>query len=162
VDLHPRLHDGPDLPRGHPGPRHRLPLGGLQNLSVLVGLPFTSVRYKPLEALTLEATYIPIRRVRARATYEVARPFRVWVGFDWAHDIYFRADREDDDDELVYYEKRVLAGARFDLRHVGFELSGGYAFDRFWYEGERYSDRDDNRIDVRSGPFVSARVSVRF
>jgi hypothetical protein len=131
-------------------------------LSILVGLPFTSIRYKPIEQLTLEATYVPIRRVRVRATYEVARPFRVFAGFDWAHDIYFRADRQDKDDELVYYEKRALLGARFDLRHVGFELTGGYTFDRFFYEGEKYSDREVNRIDVKSGPFVSGRISVRF
>jgi len=46
-------------------------------------------------------------------------------------------------------------------RHVGFELAGGYAFDRFYFEGENYSDRHDNRIDVGAGPFVSARLNVR-
>lgn len=131
-------------------------------LAILVGIPFTSIRFQPIEELTLEATYVPIRRVRLRATYQIARPLRAYVGFDWAHDQYYRADRRDNDDELVYYEKRLLAGARFDLRHVGFELTGGYALDRFYYEGERYSDRHHDRIDVRPGPFVSGRISVRF
>ncbi len=131
-------------------------------LSVLVGIPFTSIRWKPIEELTLEATYVPIRRIRLRATYEIARPLRAFAGFDWAHDVYLRADRPDNDDELVYYEKRLYAGARFDLRHVGFELVGGYSFDRFFYEGEKYEDRHQNRIDVKSGPYVSARISVRF
>jgi hypothetical protein len=45
---------------------------------------------------------------------------------------------------------------------VGFQLAGGYAFDRFAFEGESYSDRRENRIDIDAGPFVAARVSVRF
>lgn len=131
-------------------------------LSVLVGIPFTSVRWKPFEQLTLEGTYVPIRRVRLRATYEIARPLRAMAGFDWAHDVYFRHDRPDNDDELVYYEKRLFLGARFDLRHVGFELLGGYTFDRFFYEGEKFSDRHHNRVDVKAGPYVSGRISFRF
>ena len=48
------------------------------------------------------------------------------------------------------------------LKHLSLELSGGWAFDRFYFEGEDYDDRDDNRIDVESGPFGKAMVSVRF
>jgi hypothetical protein len=130
-------------------------------LQAVIGLPFTSVRVRPLDALTLEATYVPVRRVRARATYQALPPLRVYLGFDWGHDSYFRADRRDDDDQLFYYEKRITLGARFDLRHVGIEVSGGYAFDRFYFEGEKYSHRDRNRLDVDAGAFVSVRLSVR-
>jgi len=52
--------------------------------------------------------------------------------------------------------------ASLDEVHVGFEVSGGYAFDRFYFEGDGYSNRNENRIDVRNGPFVVGRVSVRF
>ncbi|MGH7320252.1 MAG: hypothetical protein ACRELA_11600 [Candidatus Rokuibacteriota bacterium] len=128
----------------------------------VVGFPFTSIEFRPIEAVTLEAQYFPIRRVRARATYQVFRPLRLFLGFDWDHDRYFLADRQDDDDRLFYYEKRLTAGVRFDLRHVGVRLAGGYAFDRFYFEGEDYSDRNRNRIDVEAGPFVSAQVNVRF
>ena len=118
--------------------------------------------YKPLESLTLEALYVPVRRVRARVTWQIVQPLRAYVGFDWDHDHFYRADREDKSDKIFYYEKRLTAGLRFDLRHVGFEVSGGYALDRFYYEGESYSDRNDNRIDVGAGPFVVGRVNIRF
>ena len=39
---------------------------------------------------------------------------------------------------------------------------GGYAFDRFYFEAEKYSDRNNNRIDIHSGPFVIGKISVRF
>ncbi len=38
----------------------------------------------------------------------------------------------------------------------------GYSFDRFYYEGESYSDRTHNRIDVGSGPFATIRLGLRF
>lgn len=130
--------------------------------SAIIGVPFSGIEFKPVDDLTLEAQYFPVRTVRARATWQVFRPLRAYVGFDWSHDKYYRSDRDDPDDKIFYYEKRLTAGIRFDLRHIGFELSGGWALDRFYYEGESYSDRKDNRIDVRDGPFVVGRVSVRF
>lgn len=132
------------------------------SFNVVVGVPFTSIEVRPLDALTLEAQYFPLRKVRARATYQLLRPLRLYAGFDWDNDHWFRAGRGDKDDRLFYYEKRLTAGARFDLRHVGLRLSGGYAFDRFYFEGENYSDRHNNRIDVDAGPFVAAQLSVRF
>jgi hypothetical protein len=133
-----------------------------ERFKAVIGFPFTSVEVSPLEHLTLEAQYFPLRRVRARATYVVARPLRVYLGFDWDNDHYFRADRQDKDDQLFYYEKRLTGGVRFDLRHIGFQLLGGYAFDRFYFEGDDYSDRHHNRLDIGSGPFVAAGVAFRF
>jgi len=45
---------------------------------------------------------------------------------------------------------------------VGFELSGGYAFDRFYFEGESYKHRNENRIDIHDGPFVVGKIMLRF
>jgi len=41
-------------------------------------------------------------------------------------------------------------------------ISGGYSFDRFFFEGENYDDdRTDNRVDVTDGPFVSVRARIK-
>ncbi len=147
----------------------RIPVPGIaymwapsNRVRTVIGFPFSMVEVKPFESLTLDAEYIPLQTVRARATWEIFRPLRAYVGFNWDHDHYYRADRDDRDDQIFYYEKRLIGGVRFDFRHVGFEVSGGYAFDRFYFEGERYKDRHDNRIDVGAGPFVVGKVSLRF
>ena len=132
------------------------------NFTLVFGFPFTSLEWKPFEKLTLQINYVPVRTVIAKVTYEVFQPLRVWVGFDWDDDWYLRANRTDTGDRLFYYEKRITGGIRFDLRHVGFEVSGGYAFDRFYFEGDKYSERNDNRIDIHSGPFVIGKISLRF
>ena len=83
--------------------------------------------------------------MRTFATWEIFRPLRVYAGFDWDSDHWFRYGRGDKDDRLYYYEKRATIGGRFDLRHFGVEVFGGYAYDRFYFEGEGYKDRYDNR-----------------
>ena len=130
--------------------------------NAIVGVPFTAVEWKPLESLTLDAFYFPVRNVRTRATWRIFRPLRAYVGFDWDSDRYMLADRADEDKRLYYYEKRFTGGARFDLKHVGIEVYGGYVFDRFYFLGESYSDRRKDRFDVVPGPFVGFRIGARW
>jgi hypothetical protein len=130
--------------------------------TLVVGFPFNSMQWQPTDKLSVQLTYLPVRTVRARVTYQLFQPLRVYAGFDWDNDWYLRAGRHVKDHRLFYYEKRLTGGVRFDLRHVGVEVSGGYAFDRFYFEGDSYRDRNENRIDVDAGPFVVGRVMVRF
>jgi hypothetical protein len=132
-------------------------------LSAVVTTGLISLQYKPVETLTLSAVYVAVRTVDVRLTYQLFRPVRLWVGFDWTNDRYLRADRADSDDRLFYYEKRIRAGAIIGLaRQLFVDVTGGYSFDRFYFEGEGYSDRNHNRIDVDDGPFVQVRVGTRF
>lgn len=146
-----------------------LPVPGLaylyqpsERLRAVIGLPVAAIEVRPLEPLSLEASYQALRTVRARATYRIFRPLRVWAGFDWDNEFHLLADRRDADDRLYYYEKRLGGGARFDLRQVGVEVAGGWAFDRFYFQGDGYSDRHDDRLDVDDGPFLAARLNLRF
>jgi hypothetical protein len=134
-----------------------------EEFSAVITTGIASIQYRPTEKLTLQASYIAIRTVDARIFYQVFRPVRLWAGFDWGSERYLRADRRDTDDRLFYHEKRVRVGAIIGLaREFYIDVTGGYAFDRFYFEGEGYSDRDDNRIDVDSGFFAALRLGVRF
>ena len=147
-----------------------IPLPGLgyqwepsDRLSAIITTGVLSLTYKPIEALTLSASYVAVRTVDVRLTYQLFRPVRLWIGFDWTNDRFLLAERADPDDRLFYYEKRVRAGAIIGLaRWLFTDITGGYSFDRFYFEGESYSDRNQNRIDVDSGPFVQFRVGARF
>jgi hypothetical protein len=132
-------------------------------LSAIVTTGALSLTYRPIEKLTVSALYVAVRTVDVRLTYQLFRPVRVWIGFDWTNERYLRAERADPDDRLFYYEKRVRAGAIIGLaRWLFTDVTVGYSFDRFYFEGESYSDRDQNRIDVGSGPFAQFRVGARF
>jgi hypothetical protein len=134
-----------------------------EEFTAVITTGIASVQYRPTEKLTLMASYVAIRTVDARIIYQVFRPVRLWVGFDWGSERYLRADRRDTDDRLFYHEKRVRVGATIGLAREFFvDVAGGYAFDRFYFEGEGYSDRHDNRIDVGDGPFAALRLGLRF
>lgn len=133
-----------------------------EQFTAVLGVPFSSIRARPFERLTINLHYVPVRTVAARLIFEIFRPLRFLAGFDWDNDAYFRAGRSDKDERLHYYEKRVTAGFRFDLRHVGVELTTGYAFDRFFFEGERYADNNQNRIDMDDTFFGVAKLNLRF
>src|SRR5439155_1399726 len=93
----------------------------------VIGFPFSMIQYKPFESLTLDAEYFPIYTVRSRATWEIFRPLRAYVGFQWDSDHFYRAVREDKDDKIFYRELRLYAGIRCVLRYIGFVVTGGYA-----------------------------------
>jgi hypothetical protein len=132
-------------------------------LTAVITTGIVSVEYRPLEKLTLTALYVAVRTVDVRLTYQLFRPVRLWVGFDWTNERYLRADRADADDRLFYYEKRVRAGAIIGLARQAFvDIAVGYSFDRFYFEGEDFDERDRNRIDVESGPFGAVRLGLRF
>jgi hypothetical protein len=130
--------------------------------TAVIGFPFSMIQIKPVEKVTIDLEYYPFWTVRTRATWEIFRPLRAYVGWQWDSDHYYRADRIEKPDKLFYREMRAYAGVRFDLQHIGFEVTGGYAFNRFWFEGEGYSDRDDNRIDIANSWLVVGKINLRF
>jgi hypothetical protein len=129
----------------------------------VIGFPFASLNYRPTEDLTLSLSYALLTTIHARATYRLAPRLRVYTAFDWDNESYFRVGREDDRDRFFYYEKRLSAGVQYSLSpRMNLDLSGGYAFDRFFFEGQSLTDRDNNRIDIGDGPYVSLKLLFHY
>lgn len=126
-----------------------------ESLRVNIGAP-TSVSYRPTERVTFEASYMLLRTVHAQATYEVRDRLSLYGAFDWSNESWFLSDRRNDEDKLFSYDKRMVAGIRSRFGdHLAVDVSTGYAFDRFYFTGENYDDRDHNRINVADGAFVA-------
>ena len=133
------------------------------DLSVMAGVPMSSARWRPAPRLTLEGTYLLLRTVHAKVSYELAKPLSVYAAFDMENRRYLRHDRADDDDRLAYYAKRVAGGVRWRItRYTVVDVSGGWAFDRFFFEGEDYDDRGRNRLDLADGAFLALTCRLRF
>ena len=82
--------------------------------------------------------------------------------FAWDYQRWLRHGRIDDGHNLRYTEKRVECGLVWSpSRDCSLSLSGGYAFDRLFYEDEAFDDRDLNRIDVRDGPFLALSLKLK-
>jgi hypothetical protein len=127
-----------------------------------IGLPFM-VWYRPIEDLTLEASYMLLTTIHARATYRVCAPLRVYIGYDWSNESWYIVPRPDDKDRLFYYEQRVSVGAVTNIgRAFVLDVSTGYTFDRFYFEGRNTSDQHFNRVDVDAAPLLSLQAQLRW
>jgi hypothetical protein len=132
-----------------------------RTFSSLLGVPLSSVHWEPTEFLTIDALYFIPRTIRTRVSYLLMKRVTLYTGYEWTNDQFLRRDREDNDDRLFHYEQRVKAGVRWEVTEKLYvDLNGGYAFDRFFFEGEDYGDRGDNRLDIGDGPFVAARLVI--
>jgi hypothetical protein len=133
-----------------------------EQLRMNIGLPF-QIMYRPTDDLTFDVSYMLLTSIHARATYRVAPRIRVYGGYDYNNESYLPADRPDDRDRLFYYDQHLTAGLQFIVcRCAALDFSGGYTFDRFYFEGHSFSNRNQNRIDVGDGPFLSADFRVRW
>ncbi len=133
-----------------------------EQLRMNIGLPF-QILYRPTEDWTFDVSYMLLTSVRARATYRIAPMLRVYAGYDFDNESYLPVDRPAEEDRLFYYDQRVTAGVQWILsRCATLDLSSGYIFDRFYFEGRSLRDQSQNRIDIGSGTFLSTDVRVRW
>lgn len=133
-----------------------------EKISALIGAPVTTIHVEPLEWLHLDALYFVPRTIRAEISVPID-PIRIYGGYNWTNERYLRHDRRDEDDRLFYYEQNVKTGIEWKITDsISLDVHGGYAFNRFFFEGEEYDDRGRNRINLDDGPFVGARLVIGF
>jgi hypothetical protein len=129
----------------------------------VIGFPFASVNYRPTDDITLSLSYALLTTVHARASYRLIKDLRIYAAFDADNENYFRVGRENDKDRFFYYEDRVSAGIQYAFGpRTNLDLSGGYAFDRYYFEGQSQSDSNNNRINVGDGPYLSLKLLFHY
>jgi hypothetical protein len=130
-------------------------------LRLIIGVPF-QVFWRPIEQLSFDATYMPLTTVRGRVSWHFSKQLRAYVSFDRGNESYLLADRLDSRDRFYYYDTRLTSGVEWRIRDwLTLDLSGGYVFDRYYFEGRSFSDHG-NRVDVGDGPFVALRYGFRW
>jgi len=134
--------------------------GSVEWFEGLVGIPLMSFTFLPKEKVNIHYTYYPLLNMNAEVVYKPTRWFSMMASFDWTNERYFRPSRTDRRARIFNYEKRVAAGFKVSTsRWFHIKLTGGYAFDRFYFEGRRYSDRNNDRIDIANSPFARAELT---
>jgi len=127
-----------------------------RNLMVLLGLPLAIVRWRPNPKWTLAGSYIYPRSIITRIGYRIRPWLEPYVGFDWTYQRWFLSDRSDEKDRFFFYQKEWKAGLKFNFKQdLKLNLSASYAFDRLWFEGNDYDDRDQDRINLENGLIFS-------
>ncbi len=134
-----------------------------RDLQVLAGVPMSFVRWTPGEKWELLASYFLLRNIHAKVGYDLVDNVQLYARYDWDNEKFFRYDRMDDDHHLFYYDMRIAGGVRWDIvENLAVDFSGGYAFERFWYEEDDYDDRRLNRLNLADGAFLAASITWSF
>jgi hypothetical protein len=134
------------------------------NLQMNIGVPFF-VKWRFLPEWVFDGLWVPIRTVSARVTWDSPEmpDVRPYAAFDWVNESYFLANRPDDDDRFYAYEKRLTGGVMLSLPYrLQLDLSAGYVFDRFYFQGKQYGDRNRDRVNVGGGPFFAVQLRLQF
>jgi hypothetical protein len=134
-----------------------------EEFQAVIGMPFSMIRAELADNVVLTANYLFPQTVDAQIEWRPIEQVGLFAGFEWDNDHWLRAGRADNDDLLFLYYKKVGGGVTWDLAEgVSLTAETGWAFDRFFFEGEDYDDRDNDRIDIEDGPFVSLAAKLAF
>ena len=132
-------------------------------LHAVIGAPYAEAEWKPLERLSLKADWQYPRHLRTEAGVRILSSFILHGNFDWRQERFRNKDRVRDENMLNYYEKLFYGGLRYEIGNGVFgDVYAGKAFDRFWFEGENYGDRNYNRIEVDDGFVYGLRFKTTF
>jgi hypothetical protein len=131
-------------------------------LRINIGLPF-AIWWRPFENFVINMSYTPLVNVSAHAIYRITRKLFLYGGFEWLNEAYLLADREDNRERFLGYEKRLIGGARWNVwSHGTVDVNTGYSFDRYYGMGQNSVGGLSDRVDIAPGVFLGLSFRCRF
>jgi hypothetical protein len=147
----------------------RIPIPGIsylwwpsQGFRINIGLPF-QVMYKPDDDLTFDLSYMLLRNIHTQVSFRVNEQWSVYTSYMWANQSWYLHERDDDKDRLNSYAQSLAIGIQTKfVACLGLDLSASYVFNRFYFTGRDYSDRNHDRIDIANGLTLSIKTGLKW
>ncbi|MDX2199212.1 MAG: hypothetical protein SF069_09610 [Phycisphaerae bacterium] len=134
-----------------------------EEVQLLAGAPLSAIRWQFAPRWTASARYFLPRTGGAEIKFDLTDRIALFTEYVFENRRFARADREDSRDRLFLFEQRAGAGVRWTVNeNAAVNLFGGYAFDRFAFEGRNFDDRDQSRIDFDDGPVFRLELGLHF
>lgn len=131
-------------------------------LTAQLGVPF-QLYWQIFDKVRIDASYLPIKNVRAYATYQWSDTIEFFGGFDWINESYFLWDRVNSDDFFNLLEQRLPFGIRWCIgRNWVFDAQAGYVLNRVFFQGPSAAQQDFDVVNVDPGAFGMLRLLYRF
>jgi len=130
------------------------------SLQMNIGLP-AQLTWQPIEQFTFMASYMLLHTINVRGTWQIDENWSAYVAYENRNRAWFLNDRERDDERLFSYDQGALIGLQRNFfKKFRAEIAGGYLFNRFYFIGEDYLDRNQDRINIDSGLTASAQIGA--
>lgn len=148
----------PDIPL--PGVAYTRVLS--DQLEIVVGVPVSSLRWKPVERLEVGLNYLLPDRLEASVTYEVADHLSVFGRVRNVSEAFFLDDLESNHDRLLFEQRRAEVGLQWEPRDgFQFQAAVGYAWGGEFSVG--FDQRDSDEVtEISDEPYVRAGLEIRF
>jgi hypothetical protein len=128
----------------------------------VIGLPVTSVEWRPDDRLRVEVVFTVLDTFDASVGYQVAKGVTVFGNLETRREAYFLDGLPANHDRLLFQQRRAEVGLRWEPRKdFMFNLAGGYAFGQEFSTGFD-SRRTDLVADLSDEPYVRFGVDIRF
>jgi len=131
-------------------------------LSYVVGIPYSNIKWSPFDRFTLELGYVIPFTLNVLAEYEVIDDWKLFAGFR-NRLLAYRLTNDDQDHRRVFFQqRRVEAGIAWEpCSYLAIRLAGGYAFDQEISRG--WDGRNDTTLDkLSSEPYFGVTVNLNF
>jgi hypothetical protein len=137
-------------------------------LLLTLGVPYANVNYRPIERLTIDATYLIPDDFSARIDYDLLgnRTLGVYASFDARRNAFHWGRLEHGDDRVMLFQRRAEVGVRWTPAHRGsysLNVLGalGYAFSQELTVG--FDTRNDDKLaELSDEPYVRVGVELGF
>lgn len=86
-----------------------------------------------------------------------------YIGYEESPESYFRHDRDNDEDRVFWFERRAMMGVESTIgKNLRLDISGGWAFDRQFFEARNFTDEKEQLNNIDSSLFVSLKLNLHF
>ncbi|HYO08195.1 MAG TPA: hypothetical protein VER17_04425 [Tepidisphaeraceae bacterium] len=130
-------------------------------LSYTIGIPVSSVTWKPNESFRLDVTWVIVDTFEARAEYKMSPNWTAYGALEQRQEA-FSVDDVPGRDRLLFQQRRAEAGVRWTpWEHTSLFVAGGYAFGGEWSTG--WDQRESDLVaDISDQPYVRFGFERRF
>lgn len=131
------------------------------NVTCIIGLPVSSIEWKPCEKVTLSAEYLMFEDFAIGARYELTKQIGLNVQFSTNTDAFQYNDNKTND-RLFYSQQTLEASLDYTpIDALTLSVAAGYAFNQSFYTG--FDDRHTDEVtDLADVPYIRIGASFRF
>lgn len=133
-----------------------------EHVSYVIGAPFNSIRYEPVNGLQVDLGWELVTTFSAKVGWEFKKHYFFYGDYTDKISAFQESATSDMNRRLYLHEHRVEGGFRYNPTElIKFSIGGGWAFGQEFSTGYQWYDGQPLR-HVRDGPFVEALLQIGF
>lgn len=129
----------------------------------VIGFPVLSLSYSPMKAWQAQLFLLGPTQQGVEISRRLTKALEAYAAFQRNPQLWMRTNRDNNDNRLIYDEKKTLLGLRHPLGpYLSLDLSGGRTFDRRLFEARDASRTGTPRATLANGWIIQFAFQARW